>query len=277
MEKPKFTLDAWRKRAPQRVRCNLIATESGLQPREQRLAPVRDWAKMEATSDEHVAIMRGRLAGDGAADLEPVLVARVGERLLLVDGHHRLRAYRAERRETIPARVLTVTLEQAVMASKLANLDGAKLPMHNEQRRDAAWQYLALVTLRGALGLPAGESLRTIGARFGIAHNTVRAMLERLPEVDPSQFGPEACDPGTGWPRWRFLRESSWKGGLEVMQPEQKLRWQAERMAAKLARVMEGADLDVIRLAVRFLALEGKDAETLRGIESLCGDESADF
>jgi len=221
--------------------------------------------------------MRGRLAGGNATDLEPVLVAHVGERPLLVDGHHRLKAYRLERRETIPARVLVVTLEQAVMASKLANLDGAKLPMHSEMRRDAAWQYLALVTLRGTLGLPAGESLRTVGARFGIAHNTVRAMLDRLPEVDPTQFGTEACDPGTGWPRWKFLRESTWKGGLEAMTEERKLRWQAERMAARLARVMDGADLDVIRLAVRFLALEGRDTEALQGIESLCGDGPAEF
>lgn len=232
---------------------------------------------MEAASEDHVAVMRGRLAASDSVDLEPVLVARIEGRLVLVDGHHRLKAYRAERRETIPARVVRATRGQAVMASKLANLDGAKLPMHSEQRRDAAWQYLALVTHRGTLGLPTGESLRTVGATFGIAHNTVRAMLERLPQVDPSLFGEEACDPGTGWPRWKFLRESTWKGGLDAMPSEQKLRWQAERMAAKLARVMDGADLDVIRLAIRFLALEGRDSQTLRGIEALCGAEAAEF
>jgi hypothetical protein len=67
-----------------------------------------------------------------------------------------------------------------------------RLLSNPEQRRDAAWQYMAVVTRRGAVGLPAGESLRTIVGRFGIGYGTAQRMLCKLPEVNPKDWSSEA-------------------------------------------------------------------------------------
>lgn len=272
MDSPSSLLEMWRRTEPTEVPCREVRTQEALQPRVQRLAPYRDWPRLEDASEDHVAVMRSRLAANSAVELEPVLVAQVDASLLLVDGHHRLRAYIAERRTTIPARILQVTLRQAILASKLANLDGAKLPLHSEQRRDAAWQYLAELTHSGALSLPDGESLRSVGARFGIAANTVRAMLKKLPEVDPSSYSEEAFDPGLRWPRWKYVRESAWKGGLDAMPADMRAEWRAEKVAAQLARVMERADVDIVLRALTLLCGEAramKDSRVRAQVEEL--------
>lgn len=264
MDSPSALLEKWRRTDSEELQCGEVETDAALQPRVQRLAPYRDWHKLEDASSDHVAVMRSRLAANATAELEPVLVAQVDARLLIVDGHHRLQAYLAERRATIPGRVLQVSLNQAILVSKLANLDGAKLSLHSEQRRDAAWQFLAEVTHRGSLGLPKGESLRTVGARFGIAANTVRTMLRKLPDVDPAAYGPEACDPGLNWPRWRYVRESAWKGGLEAMPAEKQAQWRAEKVAAQLAKVMERADADTVLRALALLCSEARGLKDYR-------------
>jgi hypothetical protein len=77
--------------------------------------------------------------------LEPLLVAEIEGRLGVVDGHHRLKAYRRAQRETIPAPVMPMNRQQAVLVSKLLNCADRALEMHPEQRRDVAWQYLVVV------------------------------------------------------------------------------------------------------------------------------------
>lgn len=273
MEKPEETLLRWRRIEPCRLNCSDVGTHPALQPRDPRIVAVRDRHRLEDQSREHVAILRQRLSVSGSADLEPILVSVAEGLSSVVDGHHRLAAYQAEGRRTIPARVLETNWSSALLVSKLVNLDGAKLPMHAEQRRDAAWQYLSEVTRRGSEKLPRGESLRIIAGRFGIAHSTVSAMLQRLPEVRLEEFPPDALDPGTQWPRWRYLRQSEWKGGLEAMAPEAKLKWQAERLARQLARLIDGKEPDVVALAVKFLALETPEASALE----LLFEESSDF
>lgn len=273
MEKPEQTLCRWRQLQPTNIPCHQLRTDPALQPREVHIVAVRDRHRLKEQSDEHVAILRQRLTASATTDLEPILVADAEGAQWLVDGHHRLSAYRAERRSMIPARVLQTSWQSALLVSKLVNLDGAKLPMHAEQRRDAAWQYLAEVTLRGRLGLFTGESLRTIASRFGIAHSTVSVMLRRLPEVIPSEFPRDALDPGTEWPRWRHIKQSQWKGGLEEMAPEARLKWQAERLARQLAKLLDGKERDVIELAVKFLTLENPDASTLEPLF----EEDSDF
>lgn len=104
--------------------------------------------------------------------------------------------------------------------------------MHPEQKRDAAWQYLAAETHQGANELPIGESLRTVAGRFGISKNTVTSMLRYLPKVDLSMCGMQTIDPGTGWPRWRYVREAGtgWQTMLDTA-PEHGVQCEAEKLA----------------------------------------------
>jgi ParB-like chromosome segregation protein Spo0J len=253
------TLRAWRQVAPTPIPVADIRTDDALQPRTPAVVPFRARHREEAQSAEHVATLRLWLQRVSDAELEPVLVADVDGARYLVDGHHRFRAYRAERRDAIPARVLPMTMDHAVLLSKLVNLDGAKLPLHREQARESAWQYLAAITRGGALRLPEGSSLRSVAGQFGIAHNTVRAMLDKLPSVVPGEWGSEAVDPGTGWPRWRYLRKPSAAADMAArLTLDQCLRRDAERVAQQLGKLHEKRGGDAFALGLRFYLAELK-------------------
>lgn len=228
-----------------------LQTDGALQPREGRMVPFRDQMRVERRSEEHIGTMRLALESTHSYQLEPVLVADVGGSLFVVDGHHRLKAYRRVQRETIPARVYPMGHRMAVLVSKLVNCGDRALEMHPEQKRDAAWQYLGAVTRQGATGMPAGDSCRTVAGRFGIGKDTVTNMLRRLPKVNPKDYA-GALDPGTGWPRWRNVREgpAAWQQEHEEMDMEQMTQHRAELMAKKLGALKDSDTPEVFRLAL---------------------------
>jgi len=237
-----------------------LKTDDTFQPREVRMVPFREQAKVERRSEEHIGTMRLVLEAAQGIELEPVLVADVNGVLFVVDGHHRLKAYRRAQRETLPARVYPMDRQRAVLVSKLVNCADRALEMHPEQRRDAAWQYLAAVTRQGVDGLPEGESLRVIAGRFGIGKNTVATMLRKLPTVNPKQWPEAMRDPGTGWPRWRRVREggTDWQQELEEMDLDQITQHEAEELVKKIGALMDRAKPEVARRAVRMFAMEAQ-------------------
>lgn len=239
---------------------SVLKTDDALQPREARMVPFRDQTRVEKRSEEHVGTMRLALEAAHSIELEPVLVADVAGVLYVVDGHHRLKAYRRAQRETIPARVMPLTKLEAVMVSKLVNCAERALEMHSQQKLDAAWQYLAAVTHRGAAGLPEGESCRSVVGRFGIGIGTVHRMLRKLPEVSPKDWRTEALDTGTGFPRWRYVREagSGWQDMKEKMDVEQITQHNAEKLAKKMGALMDKATPEEVRRAVQMLGIEAQ-------------------
>jgi ParB-like chromosome segregation protein Spo0J len=257
----------------QQLPLKALNTDEALQPRESRLVPFREQTKVERRSEEHAGTLRFVLEAASSTQLEPVLVANIDGCLYVVDGHHRLRAYQGAQRETMPARVLPMSRRQAVLVSKLVNCAERALEMHVEQRRDAAWQYIAAVAHRGTSGqparLPKGESLRTIRGRFGISKDTVTKMLRKLPKVKPTDFNPEALDPGTGFPRWRYIREAGagWQNMKEKMTVEQLTEHEADRLAKKIGALLDKATPEAMTLALEKLAKEAKlavrNADTL--------------
>ncbi len=126
------------------------------------MVPLKAQRGVERRSEEHVGTLRLILEAALSMELDPVLVAEVDGVLFVVDGHHRLKAYKRAKRGTIPARVYRMDRLSAVLVSKLVNCADRALEMHSEQRLDAAWQYLASVTRGGAHGLPNGESCKTV-------------------------------------------------------------------------------------------------------------------
>jgi ParB-like chromosome segregation protein Spo0J len=231
-----------------------LKTDDTFQPREARMVPFKDQARVERRSEEHVGTMRLALEATHSNELEPVLVAEVDGVPFVVDGHHRLKAYSRAQRETIPARVLPMTRTGAVLVSKLVNCAERALEMHPEQKRDAAWQYMAAVTQRGAIGLP--ESLRFIAGRFGIGKDTAQRMLRKLPEVNPRDWEGDALDSGTGWPRWKSVREWPQREHDAEMTMEQLIQREAEKTVKKMGVLMYDTSPEAWRLAWRMMTLE---------------------
>ncbi|MFK2904838.1 ParB-like nuclease domain-containing protein [Dyella ginsengisoli] len=258
-----------------------LKTDDTFQPREVRMVPFREQAGVERRSEDHIAVMRLALEAAQGTELEPVLVADVQGSRYVVDGHHRLTAYRRAQRETIPARVMPMDRAQAVLVSKLVNCAGRALEMHAEQRRDAAWQYLAAVTKRGAVSLPTRESTRTVGALFSVSHSTVARMLRKLPEVNPRDWSTAAFDPGTGFPRWRYVREAGagWQDMKERLDVEQLTQHEAEKFARKVGALIEKTSPEAVRRAWQMLGIEAQLEAVNEDMRDFAADtaESMDF
>lgn len=240
---------------------NNVRLADALQPRVARIVPIRDKGRIEQSRDQHIATLRLALEASEQTQLDPVWIASieraepVAAGLYLVDGHHRLTAYRLAGRDVIPASILPMDWRAAIAVSKLVNCTGRSLALHKEQCLDAAWQYLAILTHRGANELPKGESLRSIAGRFGISKNTVSSMLAHLPRVFPTEFNSLAIDPGTGWPRWRCVREanSPWQTSLPTSE-QQQLDRDAERVARNIVKLVDGSSPAVRARALEMLA-----------------------
>ncbi|SBV51631.1 DNA-binding protein [Xanthomonas bromi] len=254
-----------------------IRTHDALQPRVARL-PFKDKGRAEESSEQHVATLRLVLEATEDKQLDPVWLADIGSAepvetgLYLVDGHHRLKAYRQANRQQVPAFVLALDWRTALVVSKLVNCTGRSLALHNEQRRDAAWQYLADLTHRGAVELPSvRESLRSVAARFGISKSTVSSMLTNMPHVIATEFHALAIDPGTGWPRWRHVREAKnpWQTSLPSSD-QQQLDRDAERVARHIVKLVDSSSPAVRARALEMLANDEVSAtDQLASVELL--------
>jgi ParB-like chromosome segregation protein Spo0J len=76
--------------------------------------------------------------------VEPVTVIQVGDKTVLIDGHHRLAAYGlAKATEAVPVSYFEGTLEDAVLEGGRAN-SKAKLPMNNQDRQNYAWRLVLM-------------------------------------------------------------------------------------------------------------------------------------
>jgi ParB-like chromosome segregation protein Spo0J len=93
-------------------------------------------------SEKHIGDLARAIQNFGAVD--PVTILPVGDRMILIDGHHRLEAYeRAGKVTDIPVRYFGGTPEQAVLAAGEAN-SKAKLPMAGYERQNYAWRLVLL-------------------------------------------------------------------------------------------------------------------------------------
>ncbi|WP_235504302.1 ParB N-terminal domain-containing protein [Stenotrophomonas sp. Leaf70] len=254
-------LEQFRRNPQQLLPTNDVRLADALQPRVARIVPIRDKGRIEQSRDQHIATLRLALEASEQTQLDPVWIASiehtepVAAGLYLVDGHHRLTAYRLAGRDVIPASILPMDWRAAIAVSKLVNCTSRSLALHKEQCLDAAWQYLAILTHRGANELPKGESLRSVAGRFGISKNTVSSMLAYLPRVVPTEFNSLAIDPGTGWPRWRCVREanSPWQTSLPTSE-QQQLDRDAERVARNIVKLVDGSSPAIRARALEMLA-----------------------
>lgn len=117
-------------RKPQRIPLAAISTHpevfvTGVRGREIDDYYADQLAKMLATKD----------------DFPPVLLLPVGNGFVLVDGHLRLAAYRANERKDIPAEVFEGTVREAALVAVERNSE-QKVALDNSQRQDCAWRFV---------------------------------------------------------------------------------------------------------------------------------------
>lgn len=238
-----------------------IKTHPALQPRDLALLKQRERVRQEEQSEMHVHDMALLLKADPKAQLAALHLADVGGELYVVDGHHRLQAYKRAKRDQVPARLKAMTMRQASHASKLANVTHTKLEMRAAQKRNALWHHLAAITHEGANPLPVGVSQRSLQGRFGGSLDTVQRMLKRLPHVIPDEYPPEHRDGITGWPHWRYVGATARNGLYREMSPESRLQWAADKYKGHLVKLWERTDPRAVMLAHEELKREATDAD----------------
>jgi hypothetical protein len=125
-----------------------------------------------AESAEHVNTLKDAIKNSPEGVIEPLVVWWSGKHWLVLDGHHRLKAYRQLLRERhyarpplIPVEAYPGTLNQAIArAVELNSRD--KLPMTKEDKAERAWKLVALndpTFSRDAIARATGMSDRTVG------------------------------------------------------------------------------------------------------------------
>jgi hypothetical protein len=119
------------------------ATPKTLELSEIHVAPtVFQWRQTRRNimaSDLHTLDLARALQG-GNAPFDPLLVYLIGDKYYVLEGHHRVDAYRTVRwTNPVPVQVFSGTLEEACAAALELNSHN-KLPMTREDKGEAAWK-----------------------------------------------------------------------------------------------------------------------------------------
>lgn len=174
--------------------------------------------------DHHVERLASALRDD-ADDLLPILVLRRGGRVILVDGRHRMEAYKVARRaESIPVMEFQGSPKEALLEAHRVNNMPA-LGLTKSERMDAAWKLVRLDASKVArFTLPQIEKVGVSRAQATKMRQVLRALGE----------------PGMQYATWReaygrFTNQPQPDYSPEDV--EEMLNKQAEEAADKLVRM----------------------------------------
>lgn len=124
------------------------------------LKPALFQARGEEEDEGHIESLKRAIKINGS--LDPVTVIQAGKQTVIIDGHHRLEAYKRFGISTpIPVKYFDGSLLDAVLLSGQANSKD-KLPMTSGQRQDYAWRLVRMglyskLKIRQAAGVSDGQ------------------------------------------------------------------------------------------------------------------------
>jgi ParB-like chromosome segregation protein Spo0J len=135
----------------------------------------RELFQPRAEDEAHTKDLSDALKRRG--ELEPLLVLRVGKRVILIDGHHRYTAYwrGGWRDKAVPVTWFEGSVAEAAAESRKAN-SRAKLPMTTPEKQNAAWLMVRLgrytrPQIMEAAGVSDGQigTMRRVLKKYGAA------------------------------------------------------------------------------------------------------------
>ncbi|MDI7925239.1 ParB/RepB/Spo0J family partition protein [Ferirhizobium litorale] len=179
-------------------------------------------------SQKHIEDLRRAIKTAGV--LDAMLVLPVGKRLIVIDGHHRMEAYKwAEVVIPVPVSYFKGEPREALFEAGRCN-SKAKLPMENRERQNYAWKLVLL----------AQGSKADVSGASGISPSQVAIMRRVFKSLGEDAYS---------YSSWtRALRASS--GTIATLDPDQLEEW-------KEAMAMEWAD----KLAKGFSTKMAKNPE----------------
>ena len=99
-------------------------------------------------------------------------------------------------------------------------------------------------------------------------------MLSALKAINLADFPAETRDPGTGWPRWRYIRQSKnpWLTQLKQLSETEQIQIEGEALARIIADLMQKFSHEGRIRALELLANEHMDVEDPEAAVSFLGD-----
>lgn len=174
-----------------------------------------------------------------SGDLDPILVKWIGAKAHLIDGHHRLEAYRRNGDgRPIPVRAFEGTVQDAVLEAGRAN-SRAKLPMSPRERQSYAWRLVLL----------GGYTKQKTAEAAGISERQVAIMREVKKKLGADAF--ECRD----WWRAKQMADGIAASSRTEEEEEAWLEQQAEQFADRLAKTFSTKLAASPELAARALAI----------------------
>jgi ParB-like chromosome segregation protein Spo0J len=187
-------------------------------------------------SEKHIGDLSRAIQNFGEVD--PIIVLPVGERAILIDGHHRFEAYeRTAKVAEVPVSYFEGTPEEAVLVAGQAN-SKAKLPMTSQERQNFAWRLVQLNQ----------HSKAKIAQAAGVSEAQVANM-----RVVRKKLGEEAFD----YTSWFRARHHAQGHDDDPMSEDDREQWKqdlADRFADRLARTFSTTLADRPEIAAMALA-----------------------
>ncbi|HEV7256200.1 MAG TPA: ParB/Srx family N-terminal domain-containing protein [Bosea sp. (in: a-proteobacteria)] len=215
--------------------------------------------------EPHLSDLASAIGREGM--LTPVDVIQIGSQAVLIEGHHRMEAYRrAGITEDIPVVYFKGTIEDAVAESGRAN-SRAKLPMPLRERSDYAWKLVKL----------GRHSIKETATAANISERQVAIMRKAAKALGDRAFSYE------GW--MAALQASKGIAPLtwEPDEIEARKEAQAQEYAERLSKAFYTKLTNNPEIAARALALHFGDKleEVFRELEGYVGqrrdEEEDDF
>lgn len=215
--------------------------------------------------EPHLSDLASAIGREGR--LDPVEVIQIGPQAVLIEGHHRMEAYRrAGITADIPVVYFKGTVQDAVAESGRAN-SRAKLPMPLQERTDYAWKLVKL----------GRHSIKETATAANISERQVANMRKVAKALGAGAFNHE---------RWMAALQAS-KGiaplTWEPDEIEARKEAQAQEYAERLSKAFYNKLTNNPEIAARALALHFGDklAEVFRELEGYVGatedDDECDF
>jgi ParB-like chromosome segregation protein Spo0J len=132
----------------------------------------------ESPDHTHVSALLDVLKRGGS--LKPITVWRCGEGAILIDGHHRLHAYKQRQKQLrqpllVPVEWFHGSIDEAIEQAAAANNE-VKLPLNSQQRKNFGWRLVILNRhSKAEIAKMAGISERTV-ANMRATKKTLLAM-----------------------------------------------------------------------------------------------------
>ncbi len=168
--------------------------------------------------ERHIQELRRAVKAQGT--LDPVTVIQVGNKTILIDGHHRCAAYKLERvTKPVPVQYFQGSLEDAVLEAGRAN-SKTKLPMITSERQNYAWRLVLLGTY----------SKKQVCEASGISDGQVANMRRALKALGDDAYYYDV------WARARDAFNERERDALDDDQMEQWLEAQANDYADRMSR-----------------------------------------